>query len=469
MKLFLEKALKGKKYQIKPLIPEGSDREYFRIITKDRSYILAHSPILQQEKFLNRWKAFYEGGLNVPKVYSYQLKVDGDIPIGIKKSYQDEIPAFAEQAGNNLCSHLTELDSRFCGTGSHQSGFPFENDGKMKSYGDKNQKGFLLLEDLGDQSLEKEVLKNKTLPFSYYYQALDQIIKLSSMVDLASRKRGSLKRTKKNASLNSPVFTEEQFFKEMLWTEKYLIGNLYQIDRSGPGCSGPDFANSELHLPPRKSLQKLQNLSSPPAFARAGLRRSNQISIEWKKNLQAQCRREWQHICKTLSSFSFLLAHRDYHSRNIFIKNKKVYLIDFQDAGFFPRLYDVVSLFYDVYVHPIPNGDKIHGALLKEGDQKPRGHQMTDKEREKLLRYFVSHHPDLKSVEEIRWEMAITAVQRLFKACGSFASFSSLKKQNTHLKYIVPALKMLRKELQNLKEYPYFLSLVDMLLDRTGA
>ncbi|MYE07389.1 MAG: phosphotransferase, partial [Oligoflexia bacterium] len=169
-------------------------------------------------------------------------------------------------------------------------------------------------------------------------------------------------------------------------------------------------------------------------------------------------------------------------SRNIFIKNKKVYVIDFQDAGFFPRLYDLASLLYDVYVctrpprssgpprsrnEQTPSSVSSHKELTDTTIFKQDQYKMTDKEREKLLLYFVSCHPDLKSVGEIRRELAITTVQRLFKACGSFAGFFSLKKQSTHLKYVVPTLNMLRTELQNIKEYPGFLTLVDLLLDQT--
>ena len=85
---------------------------------------------------------------------------------------------------------------------------------------------------------------------------------------------------------------------------------------------------------------------------------------------------------------------------------------------------------------------------------------MTSKKREKLLQYFILKHSGLRLVglsdhltmeeiqkeggpsqqknlkncfteqeipEKIRWEIAITTVQRLFKACGSFAGFYSLK------------------------------------------
>ena len=375
MKSFLEKALKGKEYKKTSLTLEGSDRQYFRVTTKKDSYILACSPIEQQEKFLQRWKDFSQWGLNVPKLYFCQ----------------------------------PNLDSK-----------------------STNQKRFLLLEDLGDQSLEKKVLESNTFPLSYYFQALDQIMKLSCQLGFVGenflKEKGENRKTvRQNQGNIFPFFTKEQFFKEMLWTEQYLINDFYKFK-------------------PEKKFQ-----------------------IKYLK--------EWDHICRTLSSFPFLPAHRDYHSRNIFIKDKKTYIIDFQDAGFFPRFYDVVSLLYDVYVHS----------------------RMTSKRRERLLQYFIVHHLSLKLtgfsdhltreeiqkegrpsqqkniknffteqeiLEKIRWEIAITTVQRLFKACGSFAGFYSLKKQSTHLKYIVPALKILRAELQEIKQYPYFLSLIELLLKK---
>lgn len=241
------------------------------------------------------------------------------------------------------------------------------------------KKGFLLLEDLGDQSLEKEVLEDKGFPFFFYFQALNQIIKWQNS------EQHSL----------SP-FTKENFFKEMLWTEKYLI-------------------NCFFNLKPEKKLQ------------------SGYL-------------KEWDSLCRQLVSFPLLPAHRDYHSRNLFIKDEKLYLIDFQDADLFPRFYDVVSLLYDVYVNS----------------------KMDNKEREKLLDYFLlkSFFSEKIRTEKIKQEIIITSVQRLFKACGSFAGFYFLKKQKTHLKYIQPALKILKKHLRDLKLYPCFLSLVDLCVER---
>lgn len=245
------------------------------------------------------------------------------------------------------------------------------------------KKGFLLLEDLGDQSLEKEVLEKKSFPLAYYFQALDQIITLQNPQSNGRR------------SLNWPSFRKEDFFKEMLWTEEHLIKFF-------------------LRLEPEEKLRK-------------------------------QYLGEWNLLCEKLVRFPFSLAHRDYHSRNLFIKDNILYLIDFQDAGFFPRFYDSVSLIYDVYV----------------------GVKMDNKMREKMLNYFLlkSSFSGQKITDEIRQEISLTLMQRLFKACGSFAGFYSLKGQKTHLKYIRPTLEMLKESFWE-REYPGFLSLLDLCMER---
>ncbi|MDE0119922.1 MAG: multicopper oxidase domain-containing protein [Bdellovibrionales bacterium] len=61
---------------------------------------------------------------------------------------------------------------------------------------------------------------------------------------------------------------------EVAFLEKKRESSLYR--------TGQEFANSELRSSLGKSLQKLQNMSSPPSLARAGLQGSNKISINHK-------------------------------------------------------------------------------------------------------------------------------------------------------------------------------------------
>lgn len=61
-------------------------------------------------------------------------------------------------------------------------------------------------------------------------------------------------------------------------------------------------------------------------------------------------RREFEAITETLvQPEHFVLNHRDFHSRNIMIRNGKPVLIDFQDARMGLPQYDAVSLIRDSY------------------------------------------------------------------------------------------------------------------------
>ena len=250
------------------------------------------------------------------------------------------------------------------------------------------KKGFLLLEDLGKQSLLDIFFKKPEKKTFYYKQAIDQIMLLQN----------------KMKTTRWPHFTQKQLFQEMLWTKKHLLDKLL----------------------------------------------AQQDSI----NFDSSCLKEWRNICQVLSVAPYAPAHRDYHSKNLMIKNQKVYWIDFQSAGFFPRYYDIVSLLYDPYVN------------------------MPAKERTALMEYFIHLCKSQKNLsadnsveffnkEFSKTEIQTCAVQRLFKACGNFAGFYNLKQQSSHLQYIKPALKQINTELKSLSLYPAFLNLISMALKKT--
>lgn len=59
---------------------------------------------------------------------------------------------------------------------------------------------------------------------------------------------------------------------------------------------------------------------------------------------------EFRHLAESLAAEPRVLCHRDYHSRNLMVREGKLHVIDFQDARLGPDTYDLVSLLRDCYV-----------------------------------------------------------------------------------------------------------------------
>lgn len=99
-----------------------------------------------------------------------------------------------------------------------------------------------------------------------------------------------------------------------------------------------------------------------------------------------------------LSKRPRVLCHRDFHSRNLLVKENHLYALDFQDARMGPVSYDLVSLLWDPYAHL--KKDFIEQLLAEWKAQ-------TD---ERFL----------KGIDE---EIERMKIQRLLKAIGSYSSF----------------------------------------------
>ncbi len=152
--------------------------------------------------------------------------------------------------------------------------------------------GYILLQDLGDLTLERRFYENQeftqTLP--YYFKALDEILKIHHLkIDKTSK---------------APFFHMAFDTEKLLWELNYMKKNLLQ-----------DFFSLEM-------------------------------TDEFKTNLD----KDFMQICELLSQLPQVVCHRDYHSRNIMLHRDQTYIIDFQDARLGPCQYDLVSLLRDSYV-----------------------------------------------------------------------------------------------------------------------
>lgn len=189
------------------------------------------------------------------------------------------------------------------------------------------------------------------------------------------------------------------------------------------------------HLLKRKELSKIfktdQSLNEMlMAYQQLNL----PISDEEKNKLLG----EFQAISQSLADSDLIPSHRDFHSRNLFIYQNNIYMIDFQDAGLYPFYYDLVSFIYDSYIH------------------------LSFKEQNQLIEHYNKTWNHIYDP----YLLKMTFCQRGLKAIGSFISFYSQRGQKTHLQYIRPTLKRIHYFLSELNQFPHYLAYTKNALKR---
>ena len=228
---FATKALGPKDYKIFALAGDASSRRYFRVVSENESWVLMD------------WDPFVDDGkypfLNVLEHFA---KHQVHVPLVIAKSPQD---------------------------------------------------GLVLLEDLGDLTLERKFWENQNqeLVLPNYKLAIDELIKIHY---------GATSDQSTNCVAFSVAFDTDKLLWEMNYGKEHLLLKLCDLKMSQQTINGID----KLFL----------------------------------------------NICETLNKEPKFIAHRDYHSRNVMIKLGKMRVIDFQDARMGAIQYDLVSLLRDSYV-----------------------------------------------------------------------------------------------------------------------
>lgn len=138
-------------------------------------------------------------------------------------------------------------------------------------------------------------------------------------------------------------------------------------------------------------------------------------------------------IMKRLSSQKMVITHRDFHSRNIMIKNNNYVFIDFQDARWGIPQYDLVSLLEDCY------------------------YDLNEKNRNELKRYYFENLDNSihgqSSFEDFLSLYDDMLIQRVFKAVGSFCYIYNWRKDERYLKYIGFAMEKIRKVMMENSQY----------------
>src|SRR5262245_25136692 len=147
---------------------------------------------------------------------------------------------------------------------------------------------------------------------------------------------------------------------------------------------------------------------------------------------------EWAAMVEDLAAEPRVLCHRDYHSRNLMLREGSLYIIDFQDARMGPDTYDLVSLLRDSYV------------------------DISERELDDLIAYFLALSrgaPD-GDAAEFRRRFDLMALQRNLKALGTFGYQTITRANPVYIQYMPRTLRYARS---NLEKYSRFARLHDLL------
>jgi aminoglycoside/choline kinase family phosphotransferase len=134
-------------------------------------------------------------------------------------------------------------------------------------------------------------------------------------------------------------------------------------------------------------------------------------------------------IVAELAAEPRVLCHRDYHSRNLMLNGDQLFIIDFQDARMGPDTYDLASLLRDSYM------------------------DLTEDVVDELLAYFLALQGRPNDAPTFRTRFDLMALQRNFKALGTFGYQTTARGNSVYIQYMP---RTLRYASQNLVKYPRF-------------
>lgn len=141
----------------------------------------------------------------------------------------------------------------------------------------------------------------------------------------------------------------------------------------------------------------------------------------------------YEPVCRRLASEKMVLTHRDFHSRNVMVKNNELILIDFQDARMGIPQYDLVSLLEDSY------------------------YDLMGENKKNLIQYYfesldgdIHTQGNFLSFYDLYKDMLL---QRAIKAIGSFSYIYQLRKDVRYIKYIGYTLEKIRKTMMDDERY----------------
>lgn len=166
---------------------------------------------------------------------------------------------------------------------------------------------------------------------------------------------------------------------------------------------------------------------------------------------EARLAEEFTRLARELATVPRYLCHRDYHVRNLMLKEKRLYIIDFQDARQGPPSYDLVSLLKD-------------SIELKPSEVKEHiGYYLRRAHSEGLS--FLGESGE----EGFQRQFHLMAIQRLLKALGTYGYQIIVRGNFIYEQYMAGSLHRALLSLQAVPEFPYIGAILEGEIERLRA
>tara|TARA_B100000767_G_scaffold91551_1_gene87973 strand:- start:421 stop:1410 length:990 start_codon:yes stop_codon:yes gene_type:complete len=224
----------------------------------------------------------------------------------------------------------------------------------------------------------------------------------------------------KNNNIKVPNIISKDSDKKILIIED--LGNNLIYDKTNKNNFSKIYKSAIKNI---LSIQKIEN-KNISLYKKEKYFSESFLFIEWvtKKFLNLKISKEDEN--KLTKSLNFLvdsinhknkrLIHRDYHSKNIFFKDSKITIIDYQDSLYGSPLYDLVSLVNDCY------------------------RDVDNNQKNILVNYFLTEfNQDNKfnfSKDEFLYNFNLISAQRHMKASGIFCRLSILNNRHNYLQHL---------------------------------
>ena len=145
---------------------------------------------------------------------------------------------------------------------------------------------------------------------------------------------------------------------------------------------------------------------------------------------------EFAYLARELAARATVLCHRDFHAANLMIdREKKMRIIDHQDARIGSVAYDLVSFLLDRITEP-PSTEWLAGKR----------------------RYFLDLRValGLPRIDEAEFaaEFRLQTLQRCLKAVGTFSYQSAVRGKTHFIPFIVPMFRIVLRSAGNLRTFP---------------